>query len=351
MLKFRVTNQMISRTDDFSVVADSRNYLTVKFDFSDEWTGDIVAVFGHGGAYYHQPLENGSCTVPWEVIRAPYFTVSLFCGDLVTANVVSVAVCASGMTDGEVPGTPTPTIFEQYIDKLVEKNQEIADNLESEVSANVSQSVKTYADNKAAAAQGNATAQAEILAQSAQSAAINYANEELARKADVSDVPTKMSEISDDVGYAKKTDIASVYRAKGTIGGLEALTALVPEVGDTYNVTADIVSDTIDTGKAQKGDNIAWNGEQWDNLSGFVDLSGYALKATVAEDISTAKTETSESANQYTDSRAASALSSAKAYTDEKIDEVTIPVMTESEYASAVFTVDKTVIVLPDGTA
>lgn len=90
----------------------------------------------------------------------------------------------------------------------------------------------------------------------------------------------------------------------------------------------------------------------WDSTNKrAIGSSGYALKTTVAEDISTAKTEAAESANQYTDSQAASALSSAKAYTDEKIDEVTIPVMTESEYASAVFTEDKIVIVLPDSTA
>ena len=122
MLEFKVENQTISRTDAFSPVADSRNYLTAKFEMSDEWTGDVTAVFGYGGEFYHQILDGNSCTVPWEVIRAPYFTVSLFCGDLITSNEVRIAVQKSGMADGEVPGTPTPTIWQGYVEKLSEKN-------------------------------------------------------------------------------------------------------------------------------------------------------------------------------------------------------------------------------------
>ena len=82
MLKFKVENQTLTRTDSFVPVADSRNYLTAEFEFSDEWTGDIVAVFTYGGDGYQLRPENGKCTVPWEVIKAPGFGVSLFCGDL-----------------------------------------------------------------------------------------------------------------------------------------------------------------------------------------------------------------------------------------------------------------------------
>lgn len=129
MLNFNVQNQTISRSDNFDVVADSRNYLTAKFTLSEEWKGDIFAIFGFDKKFYHQKLTNGICNVPWEVIKPPFFTVSLFCGDLITANVVTIAVEKSGMKDGEVPETPTPSVFAEYMNELLQKNQEIADSI------------------------------------------------------------------------------------------------------------------------------------------------------------------------------------------------------------------------------
>ena len=122
MLEFNVKNQIIERTDSFSVVADSRTYLSAEFAFSEDWTGEIRAVFGNDGKFYDVLLTDGSCMVPWEVIKPPFFTVSVFCGEesLVTANVVKVDVEKSGMENGEVPSTPTPTVWQQYIASMQE---------------------------------------------------------------------------------------------------------------------------------------------------------------------------------------------------------------------------------------
>lgn len=124
-LKFNVNNQIITRTDHFRVVAGSKNYLNAEFTFTDEWKGeDIIAIFGHNGEYYQVALENNACLVPWEVIKDPAFSVSLFCDNLITANIVRVNVEKSGFTDdGQVPGTPTPTIWDQYIAELDAKFQ------------------------------------------------------------------------------------------------------------------------------------------------------------------------------------------------------------------------------------
>ena len=48
-------------------------------------------------------------------------------------------------------------------------------------------------------------------------------------------------------------------------------------VGDVYNITAADATNNI-----KAGDNVAWNGNTWDNLSGVVDLSPYAKTADVA---------------------------------------------------------------------
>ena len=57
--------------------------------------------------------------------------------------------------------------------------------------------------------------------------------------------------------------IGTVMHYKGSVANYAALQAIVdPELGDTYNV--------LDT-----GNNYAWNGTAWDQLSGTVDLSAY----------------------------------------------------------------------------
>ncbi len=123
MLEFNVKNQIIERTDYFSVVADSRNYLTAHFNLSEEWIGDVTAVFGFEGRFYNIVLdEDSTCVVPFEVIKTPEFSVSLFCDGekLVTSNIATVEVTGSGMIDGEVPDTPVPTVWQQYVTAMGE---------------------------------------------------------------------------------------------------------------------------------------------------------------------------------------------------------------------------------------
>ena len=73
--------------------------------------------------------------------------------------------------------------------------------------------------------------------------------------------------------YAKTTDLSTVYRYKGTVATFAALPTADPVEGDAYNVEAADATNGI-----KAGDNVAWNGTSWDNLSGAVDLSGYVAK-------------------------------------------------------------------------
>ena len=73
--------------------------------------------------------------------------------------------------------------------------------------------------------------------------------------------------------YAKKTDISNVYKYKGSVKDSSKLPTSGQTSGDVYNIeTAG--------GGYKAGDNVAWNGDGWDNLSGIVDLSAYATKTT-----------------------------------------------------------------------
>lgn len=64
--------------------------------------------------------------------------------------------------------------------------------------------------------------------------------------------------------YALKSDITSVYRYKGSVATYAELPAEGLTVGDVYNV------ETADTAHGVRaGDNLAWNGTDWDNLAGI----------------------------------------------------------------------------------
>ncbi len=126
MLKFEVVNQKIKRIDNFEVVSDSKNYLKAHFTFSDEWKGDITAIFGHGDKYYTVLLESGECTVPWEVIKPYGFSVSVVCGDRITSSCEVVIVEKSGYIEGETPKAPTPDVYKQILDSV--KPPYIGDN-------------------------------------------------------------------------------------------------------------------------------------------------------------------------------------------------------------------------------
>lgn len=132
-LNFSLKNQIIRRTDDFKVVADSINYLYAHFDFeTDEWVkqGIITAVFKSGSKAYEVILdEEYNCLVPHEVLNGDqkYIYVSCYAGALVTTNVASVFVMESGYYDNMESSTPpTPSVYAQLTDRL----QDIQDSIE-----------------------------------------------------------------------------------------------------------------------------------------------------------------------------------------------------------------------------
>lgn len=93
---------------------------------------------------------------------------------------------------------------------------------------------------------------------------------ELNSKADASALNNYVTTATANTTYAKKSDITNVYKFKGTKNTYNDLPETGQVTGDVWNIT------TADANYGIKaGDNVAWNGTAWDNLSGTVDLSGY----------------------------------------------------------------------------
>lgn len=132
-LKFSISNQRIYRDDNFHVVAGSKNYLTASFEFkTPEWDGKTKTAVFYADKPYSVVLVNDTCDVPWEFTAEPGIKyVSVFAGDLITANKAKVEVWESGYIEGETPKEPTPTVYEQIIALLESKADGLsyADNI------------------------------------------------------------------------------------------------------------------------------------------------------------------------------------------------------------------------------
>ncbi len=148
MIYSKVKGQHIDVCAD-PIYSDSVNFLSLKLDLSKEWNGYQVtavfkgiegnvvsAIFNEDSGFY---IGDNSYLVPYEVIKVPSFTFSLIGtkdDSRITTNAVEVTVKESGYAQGDAPGEPTPSEYEQIV-SLYQSVLEIA------------QSVRLDADNGA----------------------------------------------------------------------------------------------------------------------------------------------------------------------------------------------------------
>lgn len=162
ILKFSVKNQRIT-SDDISVVADSRNYLSAFFSFDETWDGvEKTAVFSCGEEVYNMLLEGDMCRVPAEVIKAGCFYVSVFGGDLITADRIRIEVTPSGLLEGISPPVPTPDIYNQLVETVMSEAADAAASAEIAVTA--SQMAQDFTAETAAYAETVAGSVSQVLA-------------------------------------------------------------------------------------------------------------------------------------------------------------------------------------------
>jgi hypothetical protein len=159
-LLFTVRNQHIQRTDRFYPVKKSKNYLYASFDFkTSDWDGKIKsAIFAGSGI---EPiiviLEDDKCLVPWEVLECDSFTVSVFAGDLITADTAYIKMWDTGYEEGKTPEEPTPTVYQQ----LMEKVEEVKEVCETAISESAASAEAAAESEKNANERANAAAISE----------------------------------------------------------------------------------------------------------------------------------------------------------------------------------------------
>lgn len=118
VLHFVVNNQIITRTDTFVPVRNSRNYLYAEFEFkTEDWAGvNKIALFHNEGNEQISILlgETNTCLIPAEVLTSTSFTVSVVASDMITANAVTIKLYESGYRQGDIP-EPPPSLYEQIM--------------------------------------------------------------------------------------------------------------------------------------------------------------------------------------------------------------------------------------------
>lgn len=131
VLHFVVNNQIITRTDNFVPVRNSRNYLYAEFEFkTEDWAGvSKIALFHNEGNEQISILlgETNTCLIPAEVLTSTSFTVSVVASDMITANAVTIKLYESGYRTGDIP-EPSKTLYEQLMTAFGEAKQTVIDS-------------------------------------------------------------------------------------------------------------------------------------------------------------------------------------------------------------------------------
>lgn len=113
---FSVKNQSITRVDSNVAIQLSKNYLKAKFEFkTPDWDGLIkTAIFISGERKWNVVLVDDECLIPYEATKGTgYVYVSVFAGDLITANTAQIYIGSSGYTIADAPPEPTPDVYNQ----------------------------------------------------------------------------------------------------------------------------------------------------------------------------------------------------------------------------------------------
>lgn len=129
ILQFTVTNQEIERTDEFTVVEGSENYLQAHFTFATpDWDGMIkTGVFiNEDGTMYPSLCKDDICDVPPAWLKEQKGAVGVIGSDgtaKITTYAAKVRIRANGYNEEEIE-EETRTYFDQLLEAFAEKYME-----------------------------------------------------------------------------------------------------------------------------------------------------------------------------------------------------------------------------------
>lgn len=293
-LEFETCGQVLIRTDNITVVAGAANLYAARFTFTPEWDGEVkTAQFKLAdGTTYDAAITDDICDVPWEAIQKPgTVIVGVFAGNLITTDAAKLEVYESSFDPEDAPvNEPSPgalpaailkaheymTTAGEYADdaaqsaaaaKVSEDNAAESEDAASEKAETAAEEAKNAGDSASAAASSEAEAKkwAEIAANNI----LNGINTHNAS-------PDAHADIREDI-----RTVEAIARSRATA-----------YVFDTYDDMIEWLSDSTNTEKLVRGDNLYirdtgvkdywWDGTEPQELEAeSPDLTDYYTKTQV----------------------------------------------------------------------
>lgn len=135
-MKIKVTKSQVILEDGYIVNRGEYNANPLEFEFSEEYTEDLVkkAVFVNGNTKVEVAILSDSCTIPNEVLDKKEFELRVYAYEVSGQELVlryspTLAVVytreGSYVEGGTSPEVITPTQFEQYMQAMTEGLNEV----------------------------------------------------------------------------------------------------------------------------------------------------------------------------------------------------------------------------------
>lgn len=226
--------------------------------------------------------ESASASASTATTQASSATTSAkSAGDSATAASGSATSAASSATSAKNSATAAATSATNASNSETQASEYKTSASDSATAAASSATSASTSATNAKAAMNTANTAASSASTSATNASISASNaskSEVAAKSAQSEAEMARDEVNSAV-----TKLTGVMKYAGQVDNYSDLADVTKNKGDVWNI---VNADSAHGIKA--GDNVAWNGTDWDDLSGTVDLSIYAEKADYQKAITSA---------------------------------------------------------------
>ena len=316
-LSFSVTNQSLTRLGSFRPVEETVNYLTCLFTFNTtDWDNTTkTAVFelttdlGVVGTSYIVLLTNNSCVVPTEVLQTGTLNISVFGVNTnyrITTDICSVSIADSLYTTGQTPADPTTTIYDQLVTAIAGKGDNLTysgNKLSLLSGTNVLSSVTIAGGSGGGSVVTESTVNGNILVDGSEMVVYTLPLD----VATVGQIPTKISQLTNDSGYITSAPVQSVNGKTGIVeltasdvGALSSATSYVSSVNGQSGAVTIGNATNASSGLMSSADKIKVDGVESGsqaNVIESVSQNGTALTITNKNVNVTVPTKTSEITN------------------------------------------------------
>ena len=217
-LEFTINNQTLKRTDTNKPVNWSDNYLKLVFQFeTDDWTGlNKYCLLRVSGELYRVELDNDQVTLPVGVLTSDRLIITLYGSDdedyRITTNMVSIILGKSGYNIEDIGDIPDIEDIYALIEskastKYVNEQLELkADTLHTHSKSDITDFTHTHTESDIT---------------------------DLKDYALVSDVPTKTSDLTNDVPFLTEHQSLNNYYTKTEVN------QLIYDLNNKMNVNSD----------------------------------------------------------------------------------------------------------------